>query len=35
MPDDSRIVAPVIIGYPKEIPAASERHAPQILKIIS
>ena len=35
MPEDCRIVAPVIIGYPKEIPAASERHAPQILKIVS
>jgi nitroreductase len=35
IPDDCRIVAPVIIGYPKEIPAASERHAPQILKIVS
>ena len=35
MPDDCRIVAPIIIGYPKEIPAASERHAPQILKIVS
>jgi nitroreductase len=33
--DDCRIVAPVIIGYPKEIPAASERHAPQIIKIVS
>ena len=35
MLDDCRIVAPIIIGYPKEIPAASERHAPQILKIVS
>lgn len=35
MPDDCRIIAPVIIGYPKEIPAASERHASQILKIVS
>ena len=34
IPDDCRIVAPVIIGYPKEIPAASERHAPQIIKIV-
>jgi nitroreductase len=33
--DSSRIVAPIILGYPKEIPAASERHAPEILKIIS
>jgi nitroreductase len=35
MPDNCRIVAPIIIGYPKEIPAASERHTPQILKIVS
>ncbi len=35
IPDGCRIVAPIIIGYPKEIPPASERHAPQILKIVS
>lgn len=35
IPDGCRIVAPIIIGYPKEIPAASERHAPRILKVIS
>lgn len=35
LPDDCRIVAPLIIGYPKDIPAASERHAPDILKIVS
>jgi nitroreductase len=34
IPDDCRIVAPVIIGYPKDIPAASERHAPRIIKIV-
>ena len=34
MPEDCRIVAPIIIGYPKGIPAASERHAPEILKVI-
>lgn len=34
IPDGCRIVAPIIIGYPKEIPAASERHAPQILRVI-
>jgi nitroreductase len=34
VPEDCRIVAPVIIGYPKDIPAASERHAPDIVKII-
>ena len=35
IPDGCRIAAPIIIGYPKEIPAASERHAPQILRIVS
>jgi nitroreductase len=35
IPDGCRIVAPIIIGYPKEIPAASERHTPQILRVIS
>jgi nitroreductase len=35
LPDDCRIVAPVIIGYPRSIPAASERNDPQILKIVS
>ena len=35
IPDGCRIVAPIIIGYPKAIPPASERHAPEILKVIS
>lgn len=35
IPDGCQIVAPIIIGYPKEIPPASERHAPQILRVIS
>jgi len=35
IPDGCRIVAPIIIGYPKAIPPASERHAPQILRVIS
>ena len=34
VPKDCEIVAPVIIGYPTSIPPASERHAPDILKII-
>jgi nitroreductase len=34
MPDDCRIVAPVIVGYPAAIPPASERHTPAIVKII-
>ena len=35
LPEDHRIIAPLIIGYPKTIPAASERKNPQILKIVS
>lgn len=34
MPDGYRIVAPIIIGYPVSIPAASERHDPVIVKIV-
>ncbi len=34
VPEDCRIVAPIIIGYPTSIPVASERHAPNILKVI-
>jgi nitroreductase len=35
IPDNCRIIAPIIIGYPKVIPAPSERNAPNILKIIN
>lgn len=34
MPEDCQIVAPIIVGYPTSIPPASERHAPDIVKII-
>jgi nitroreductase len=34
VPEDCEIVAPIILGYPKSIPSASERHASDILKII-
>ena len=34
IPKDYEIVAPIILGYPTSIPPASERHAPEILKII-
>ncbi len=34
VPADCKIVAPVIIGYPTSIPAASERHVPDIAKIM-
>ena len=33
--DDFRIVAPIIVGYPKRVPACPERNAPQILKVIT
>jgi nitroreductase len=35
IPEGCRIVAPIILGYPQEIPPASERHAPEILRVIS
>jgi len=34
MPEDCRIVAPILVGYPAVIPPASERHAPVIVKVI-
>ncbi|MGV8056656.1 MAG: nitroreductase family protein [Smithellaceae bacterium] len=34
MPNDCRIVAPIIVGYPASIPPASERHAPEIVKVL-
>jgi nitroreductase len=34
LPADCRIVAPIILGYPRAMPAASERHSPDIIKII-
>ena len=35
LPDNYRIVAPIILGYPRVIPAPSERHAPEILRVIT
>lgn len=35
VPDECRIVAPIIIGYPKAIPEVSERHDVRILKLIA
>jgi nitroreductase len=34
IPDDYRIAAPLIVGYPSDIPSPSERHVPDIVKII-
>ena len=34
VPSGYQIVTPIIIGYPTSIPPASERHSPNILKII-
>jgi nitroreductase len=33
--ENLRIVAPILLGYPRTIPAASERHAPEILRVIT
>jgi len=35
LPEDHKIVAPIIVGYPKNIPNLPERMEPQILKIVS
>ena len=35
LPEDHKIVAPLILGYPKSIPSSSDRIEPQILKIVS
>jgi len=34
VPSGCRIVAPIIVGYPASIPPASERHSPDILKVV-
>jgi len=34
MPKNCRIVAPIVLGYPADVPGASERHAPDIAKIV-
>lgn len=35
LPEDHKIVAPLIVGYPKGIPNLPERMEPQILKIVT
>ena len=35
IPDNSRIVAPIILGYPEKIPSAPKRREPEILKTIT
>ena len=35
IPDNYRIVAPIIIGYPVKIPSMPERREPDILKVIT
>ena len=35
LPDDCRIVAPILIGYSKIVPDVPERLEPRILKIVS
>jgi nitroreductase len=34
MTDDCRIVAPIILGYPKQVPAPPPRNEPQILQVV-
>lgn len=34
LPESDRIVAPVIIGYPKDIPGVPDRMGPEVLKIV-
>lgn len=34
MPEDCKIIAPVILGYPVRIPESAERHDPHIVKIV-
>jgi len=34
IPENYRIVAPIILGYPKSIPAMPPRKEPKILKIV-
>ena len=35
IPENYQIVAPLILGYPKQIPGMSERNEPRILKVLS
>ncbi|MBP7766735.1 MAG: nitroreductase family protein [Smithellaceae bacterium] len=32
---EQRIIAPIILGYPRSVPAPSERRTPQILRVIA
>ncbi len=34
VPDDYKIGAPIILGYPESIPAISEQHPPIIVKVM-
>jgi hypothetical protein len=34
LPDGFKIIAPIIVGYPRQIPPAPPRNDPKILKII-
>ena len=35
IPENYRIVAPIIIGYPKQVPAMPPRKEPKFLKVIA
>ena len=35
LPEGQRIIAPIVLGYPKRIPPMPERRKPNILKVLS
>ena len=35
MPEDCKIAAPIIVGYPRVIPDIPERMEPQIFKVVN
>jgi nitroreductase len=35
LPEGHRIIAPIVLGYPKDIPPMPEREDPKVLKVIS
>jgi hypothetical protein len=35
LPEDLRIVAPIVVGHPKRIPDPPERNEPHIIKVVS
>jgi hypothetical protein len=35
IPNNCKIVAPIVLGYPKKVPPIAKRKEPEILKIIT